>query len=424
MRTLLLSLLLSLSLVGPCWAGASMDFDGVAANNDTISFATTDYDTVTFAGWVMVDAAGDTNFPRMVETPAFAVLINLTAGCSDDSFQFVSKWSTNGNWCSSINTVEVATKYHLAVTYDQSVTTNDPLLYINGVSVTVTQTGADPSGSNTSNLGTGYWGNRSDLTRTLDGRLGFQHIYNRILSVSEIIEIMHHPGSITSGLVTFHTMMDTTDQTDLSGNGATGTNSGAVTSSNGFPVFLTSPISSWHHFWRSLASWLIPEVYADDVILCDPADPTVPNRVVGYERSADPVKSGASTNPNSLIYSLPPSTIQPWDGVTPPGSSATWKCSGNTVITMTQTEQDAINAPAVAEAALQASYDAEVTGNDLCSATLAEIDSRINTTRDSLNTEIAAIGNLAQARTVMTSMNTTYAAAFRKIARCIKSRLR
>ena len=77
-----------------------------------------------------------------------------------------------------------------------------------------------------------------------------------------------------------------------------------------------------------------------------------------------------------------------------------------------------------ADQQLQTDFETEIAANDLCTATLAEIDSRIDTTRDALNTDISAIGNLAQARTVMTSMNNTYAAAFKKVARCLKARLR
>ena len=100
------------------------------------------------------------------------------------------------------------------------------------------------------------------------------------------------------------------------------------------------------------------------------------------------------------------------------------KISGGVVVEMSQAEKDAIDAPAVAAAALQASYDTEISSNDLCDATLDELVTRINAERDTIQTAIDGTTNIASARTAMTSMNTRYAAAFRKVAKCLKARLR
>ena len=64
-----------------------------------------------------------------------------------------------------------------------------------------------------------------------------------------------------------------------------------------------------------------------------------------------------------------------------------------------------------AEQALQAAYDAEVATNDLCTATLAELDSRIDAAID------------ATPNTV-NGMKTLLRAALKKVARCLRARAR
>ena len=150
----------------------------------------------------------------------------------------------------------------------------------------------------------------------------------------------------------------------------------------------------------------------------------VPGRVTSYERSTDPQKSGAVNDPNSLIWTVPMSSVNPWDGIVPNAPQAYWKVVDGAVVEMIPAEKTAVDAPAVAAAAAQAAYDAEVTGNDWCTATLDELNTRINAVRDSLNADIADTTNVATAREAMTAMNTTYAAGFRKLARCLKARLR
>lgn len=221
---------------------------------------------------------------------------------------------------------------------------------------------------------------------------------------------------------------------DISGGGnTTCTDSGGAVSTAGPPVYITTPLATLRTYWNAFLAWAIPNVYADDIILCDPTDPTVPNRVTSYSRSDDPFKSGAATNPNSLIWSLPASSVNPWDGVVPSGSQSYWKCANtdgdaefDSVVAMTQAEKDAADAPAVAAAALQASYETEITGNDLCTATLAEITSRIDATVSTLQSQLAAApNNVAGIKShLSTQLYPTLGAAFKKLGKCVKARLR
>lgn len=163
--------------------------------------------------------------------------------------------------------------------------------------------------------------------------------------------------------------------------------------------------------WFLLGVLLWPGmVWADDIVVCDPADALVPNRVVKYLRSEDAFKSGAVNDPNALIYSLPASPVRPWNGVTPGGEARYWKCAASDVVAMSQAEKDALDAPDVAAAALAQSYMTEITGNTLCEATLTQIDTAIDGLVD-------PVSNLAEAKTAMK-------VALKKVSRCVRARAR
>jgi hypothetical protein len=56
------------------------------------------------------------------------------AGASAGNISFVARrWSTDGQWRTPENVIAAGQWYHLAVTYDYGSTSNDPVIYINGV---------------------------------------------------------------------------------------------------------------------------------------------------------------------------------------------------------------------------------------------------------------------------------------------------
>ena len=89
-----------------------------------------------------------------------------------------------------------------------------------------------------------------------------------------------------------------------------------------------------------LLAWLllVPQVaFASDLIRCDPTDPTVPNRVVEYQKSANTQEAWFS-DPNRIIN---PTSV-------PSVSQTYWKCQSGQVVEMSQAEKDAVDAPAIA----------------------------------------------------------------------------
>ena len=419
MRHLLLSLLLSLTLSLPCWAGASRDFDGAG-----------DFLTVTSNAGLKV-GDGDLTIMFWMNPDSFTASYNCVfdKGTTDITREysffidsttvgFISLGHNNLGGAGLTFSPAVATGawQHIAILRSGSAVT----IYCNLTSCSTTTLSS--TGTNDQNLVIGK--NTSGGGSDWDGKLAHLSVYDRALSFVEITEEKSHPGTIRSGLQLYLPIFGSdSPELDLSGKANTGAVTNAVSSAEGPPIFLTSP-QAWRHWFDRVLDWLVPSVFADDIVLCNPTDPTVPGRVSSYQRSADPFKSGATTNPNSLIWSLPASTVNPWDGVVPAAPQAYWKCSGSTVVEMSQAEKDALDAPALAEQARQQAFTDEQATNDLCTATLAELTDRINTFRDSVNTDIAAAANVAQLKTVMTTMNTTYAGAMKKIARCVRARSR
>jgi hypothetical protein len=97
-------------------------------------------------------------------------------------------WSTSaGFW----GTPRPATGgwHHVGVTYNNSSTSNDPLMYMDGASATVTER-QTPSGTyvNGTTTITTTGARTSGTEYPIDGKLGSLCIYNRILSASEIAE--------------------------------------------------------------------------------------------------------------------------------------------------------------------------------------------------------------------------------------------
>jgi hypothetical protein len=99
------------------------------------------------------------------------------------------------------------------------------------------------------------------------------------------------------------------------------------------------------------------------------------------------------------------------------------KVVGGLAVEMTQGEKDVVDAAeAAAQAVTQAHMD-ESANNTLCNtATESDITTRVNTIHDNIATDIAAVTNIATAKTALTSMNDIYAAVFKQLGRCLVAR--
>lgn len=111
-----------------------------------------------------------------------------SSGAPSGNLTITTRWSGSaGTWRTDSAYNTTGQWYHFAVSYDNSSTTNNPIIYVNGTSVAITETstpsGTYATGSTSQNFGLGGWGGN-----TIDGYESGLCVYNRILSASEIAD--------------------------------------------------------------------------------------------------------------------------------------------------------------------------------------------------------------------------------------------
>jgi hypothetical protein len=95
-----------------------------------------------------------------------------------------------GIWRTATNSATSGNRYVFAITFDSSSAANNPLMYLNGQPVAVTEDGDPVSGSTTDNSDPITIGNRiSDSARNWDGRIRRMYVFNSILTAGEILEL-------------------------------------------------------------------------------------------------------------------------------------------------------------------------------------------------------------------------------------------
>jgi hypothetical protein len=181
----------------PCEGSTS--FDGTDDYIDCGSDSTLDQVFVgggTLTAWIKPSSDGENNYGRIFD--------KSTATSGADGFYFLVTDESSGNcelrfahgfdstvgFWDSTATVALNTWNHVAVVYDNSSTSNDPIFYINGVSVTVTE-GGTPAGTVANDSSqTLFIGNNTGNARTFDGSIANAGIWSRALSVEEINSVM------------------------------------------------------------------------------------------------------------------------------------------------------------------------------------------------------------------------------------------
>lgn len=160
------------------------DFDGASDINYTLNSGQTSSNTITVAWWEYPDSVAQ-----------YARVWHKGNGSNDarmefdDSwgYVFAAGWSTPGGGAGkwSITKPSTGAWVHHAVTYDWGATTNDPIIYRNGTSQTITERVA-PSGSAVNNQTPFYLGSEKSTGQYYNGRVAEFAWWHRILTASEI----------------------------------------------------------------------------------------------------------------------------------------------------------------------------------------------------------------------------------------------
>lgn len=184
----------------------SIEFTNVALQKVMfLSEGTSDLPEKTIMLEVDLDGFGDTGATRNDLVASSGFYWDLYIGPLNERIGFAQIDNMGGlcYWVTADSTVDTGV-HHYAVTYDNRLATNDPIVYIDGVSSAVSEVSGPPVVPAAAETADGVsigsspsWGG----SKSVDGKIRYVKIYNRILSALEVAAEYATPGSVTSGLV-------------------------------------------------------------------------------------------------------------------------------------------------------------------------------------------------------------------------------
>jgi hypothetical protein len=173
---------------------ATMNADGVSGKAYTGDATTTQSAEITtlaipaqmtLAGWLWASASPATADRQVFNFHASNnSRLRLFMANSTSRLRFFSDRSTDGLWEIQFP-VPAQQWFHVTVSYDSSSPAKDPVCYINGVAIPVTEIGAVPLGSQVSATSFRVGGNNSS-TSAWAGRIDEAQVYQRIVPASEV----------------------------------------------------------------------------------------------------------------------------------------------------------------------------------------------------------------------------------------------
>jgi hypothetical protein len=185
------------------------DFNGTTDYLSGTSLTGLDTATYSVCCWVRVDSQ-----PPGGNWTLYLTASTLAAGNQRDGFvllppgtagfrlRFFHKWgSANANW-DYLTDLGLTTWTHVGVTYDRGNIANDPVVYINGSAVSVSETAA-PSGSVATGAATMRMAANATGASIADIQLAEWGRWNRILSAAEMLALGkgYEPRVFPRGLV-------------------------------------------------------------------------------------------------------------------------------------------------------------------------------------------------------------------------------
>jgi len=218
----------------------AVEFDGV--NDHIVCGSAASVDNLglrSASARIRADGMGEGNYGLVLSkddgSSGFTFGFNGGVPASNELF-FLYRWSSSGGQWTTNAGISLGAWVHVAVTYANGSTANDPIIYVNGVAVAITEDINPVGGATDDSAAVLTVGNRAATDRTFDGQIDDPRYFNRILTPEEVAvlaagyrgplggEVMWlsgndfatlaHPDGTT--LTTSHVM------SDLSGNGNDG----------------------------------------------------------------------------------------------------------------------------------------------------------------------------------------------------------
>lgn len=153
-----------------------------------------------------------------------------------------------------------------------------------------------------------------------------------------------------------------------------------------------------------------------EVVLCGDA-----TALVWFRLSADPTKTPACPAPFSQVVISKANTAGQ-RAILEGTDQAFLRIVSDLATLKAQGDIDAILAQRAAAAAAQTALQEAVTNNDLCNATLAELETRKDQLLTNLQSDIDGISTIATAKTELADMMQRLVGALEKVLRCVRGR--
>ena len=139
---------------------------------------------ITITAWVNLHSLSATTNEIICQSFGeyyFALYFNQ----SGKVFFYAGTFPGAASWGTSVVQMSTGTPKMVAVTYDAGNVSNDPIIYVNGASVTITEIVA-PSTTVSEDVHM-FIGTSDAISHSIDGYLYTTNLYNRILSATEIL---------------------------------------------------------------------------------------------------------------------------------------------------------------------------------------------------------------------------------------------
>jgi len=180
--------------------GYALDFDGsddYVSSNDSSSLQDVFDDGGTISAWIKPNTTGEGGFGRIAQkgttnTSGWEWYVDSATSGDLSKVAFRHNFSpSKGTWKSSDFVLPIATSQwtQIVVIYISDSDTNDPVYYVNGSSISLTEINTPSGTRNTDNGADLYIGNRETFDRTFNGLLDDVRIYNKALTASEIKQL-------------------------------------------------------------------------------------------------------------------------------------------------------------------------------------------------------------------------------------------
>ena len=188
-------------VTGQSGSGSALSFDGStddARTNSAITFST---NKITVTGWVWLTSSSGTRIiwelTTNYNTTPNTFICYVDAGTVVAAINYNFRYRVEG-----IPAPSTGAWFHLAVVYDNSTTTGDVKIYLDGTEQGTTILTNDKSGSGNFANNTVYLGARAGSSLFLSGKIDDFRIYNRQLNSSEVSAVKD-PGGAVSNALTF-----------------------------------------------------------------------------------------------------------------------------------------------------------------------------------------------------------------------------